>query len=100
MIVRDFDVINVARPPGKTDSPLIVNPNAVLSFAVAAQLLQPVARNCAESPQVARGVEHVELPKRRTFDGTELPTGFATKEPLGLAAPEGFDHTPFYYAAR
>jgi len=79
---------------------LVVDPNAVLSFGVAAQPLEAIARNRAERPEIARSVEHVELPKRRTFDRTKLPTGFAMKKPLGLVAPEGFDQTPVYCAER
>jgi hypothetical protein len=31
MVVRDFDVVGVALAPSKTDPPLVVDPNAVLS---------------------------------------------------------------------
>jgi hypothetical protein len=34
----------------------------------------------------------VELPEGRTFDSAEVPAGLATKESLGLVAPEGFNH--------
>jgi hypothetical protein len=92
MVVRDFDLVGVALAPGKTDSPLVVDPNAVLSLAVAAQPLQPVSRKHAENSKIIRCVEHGELPKRRAFDGAKLPTGLTTKEPLSLIASEGFDY--------
>jgi hypothetical protein len=92
MVVRDFDVVGVTLAPGKTDSPLVVDPNAVLSLAVPVQLLQPIAGKDAENSKIIRCVEHVELPKRRAFDGAKLPAGLPMKEPLGLIAPEGFDH--------
>jgi hypothetical protein len=87
-------VVSVALAPSKTDPPLVVDPNAVLSFAVAAQPLQPVAWKHAENSKIVRRVEHVELPKGRPFDGAKLATGLAMEESLSLIAPEGFDHSP------
>ena len=43
MVVDDFDVIGVAASPKKADPPLIVDPNAMLSFAISGKALQPVA---------------------------------------------------------
>ena len=36
MVVRDFNVVGVALLPGKTNPPLIVDPNTVLPLAVPA----------------------------------------------------------------
>jgi len=47
MIVRYLDVVGVAVAPAEADSPLIVDPDAVLTGAIATQLLQPIAwRQC------------------------------------------------------
>jgi len=43
-IIRDFHVVGVSFPPREADAPLIVDPNAVLSFAVSGQLLKPIRR--------------------------------------------------------
>jgi len=44
VVINDLDVVGVPVKPHKTHAPLIVDANAVLSSAVAAQSLQPVAR--------------------------------------------------------
>jgi hypothetical protein len=49
MIIDDLDIVSVALAPHETDSPLIVDPDAVLTLAVAAKLLQPVA---GRNPQI------------------------------------------------
>lgn len=43
MVIDDLDVIGVAVAPHKADSPLVIDPDAVLTLSVAVQGLQPVA---------------------------------------------------------
>ena len=43
VIIHDFNFVGVACPPFKTDPPLVIDSNAVLSFPVAVQFLQPVS---------------------------------------------------------
>jgi hypothetical protein len=35
MIVRDFNIKRIAIGPSKADTPLLVNPHAMLAFAIA-----------------------------------------------------------------
>jgi hypothetical protein len=44
MIVNNFHVVSISVVPMKADSPLIVDPNAVLTVPVAVKLLQSVSR--------------------------------------------------------
>jgi len=44
VIVDDFDVMRIAIAPAEADAPLAVDADAVLSFAIALQRFQPVAR--------------------------------------------------------
>ena len=44
MVVRDLDVPCFAIAPSETDTPLIVDPNAVLPASVAPQRLKTIAR--------------------------------------------------------
>jgi hypothetical protein len=44
MIVNNFHVVSISVVPMKADSPLIVDPNAVLAVPVAVKLLQSVSR--------------------------------------------------------
>ena len=48
MVVHDFDVNGITIHPDKTDSPLIVDPNTVLSYPVSMQCLQSVRRRYAQ----------------------------------------------------
>ena len=48
MVVHDFNINGIAIHPDKTDSPLIVDPNTVLSFSVTTQYLQSVRRRYAQ----------------------------------------------------
>jgi hypothetical protein len=45
MIIDDLDVFRRSFPPEETDSPLVVDPNAILPVPVAAQSLEPVSWN-------------------------------------------------------
>jgi hypothetical protein len=92
VVVRDFNVVSVARAPGKTNPPLIVNPNAVLPLAVSAEPFQEVTGQRRQDSQIVGRIEHIELPKSLALDSAELPAGLAMKEPLSLVAPEGLDH--------
>jgi hypothetical protein len=46
VVIGDFDVVGIAIFPVKTDSPLIVNSDAVLAFPIAMQPFQAIAWNC------------------------------------------------------
>jgi hypothetical protein len=47
MIIGDFYVINIALPPLKADSPLIVDADAILARSISMELLQAVRRRAA-----------------------------------------------------
>jgi len=51
--------------PGKADSVLIVDPDAVLSLAVSPQAFQPIAGRDEKIRQGARAVEGKQAPPRR-----------------------------------
>jgi hypothetical protein len=40
MIINDFHLVAMSIAPNKTDSPLLVDPNRVPSFAIASQCFQ------------------------------------------------------------
>ena len=51
MVVRDFDVVDVAFLPPEADPPLLVDADAVLTFAIPFELLQSVSRRYSEIVQ-------------------------------------------------
>ncbi|ROM72172.1 hypothetical protein BK654_22645 [Pseudomonas brassicacearum] len=61
MIIYDFYIFGAVGAPDKTDPVLTVNPDAVLAFPVAIQLLQPVSRRRAQVVEIDRSIEHAQL---------------------------------------
>jgi len=56
MLVDNLTVINVSLAPPKADSPLVVNANATLAFAISRKLLQVVARRNSKIVERFRSV--------------------------------------------
>jgi len=94
MVVEDFHVLGRAFPPDKADPPLVVDPDAVLTPAVAFQGFQPVPRRHLEILKGLGRVDHLQLPARNRFNRPEPPDGLPLKQPLGVLAAEGADHRP------
>ncbi len=66
MIVHNFYVIGVPLEPDKTETPLIIDPNTVLSLPLATQCFQAITRRCRE---VAQFRCIVQLPKLASGNG-------------------------------
>ena len=92
VVVRDFNVVGIALLPGKTNPPLIVDPNTSIALAVPAR---PVPGGCRgalrESADRWRHRAYRELPKSGALDGAELPAGLAMKEPSPQSRPDRKD---------
>ena len=94
MVVDKFNVLRMAVDPRKTNAPLIVHPNTVLSRAIPAESLQSVARRKAEIVQSHRRVDVAQLPqhhaakiRRVTPDRLPLP------QAPGVTIGEAPDHS-------
>ena len=61
MVIGNFDVKRVGVNPTETDSPLIVDANAVLTLSIAAQRFEPVAGYGPQVGQRSRRLQLVEL---------------------------------------
>jgi hypothetical protein len=72
MVVCYFNVIGISVFPMKADSPLIVDPDTMLPFAVALQGFEPVAWRNPEVLQMPSLVKVQELASRNAFDRTKL----------------------------
>jgi len=46
MIIDDFNIVCISFSPNKTESPLLVDPDTVLPFAITVQRFQAVAGRC------------------------------------------------------
>jgi len=93
VIVDDLNVVRVAVRPPKADAPLIVDPDAVLSGTIAAELLEPIARGHSQILELDRGVDEAKLPEHHTPKvGREAADRLAFPEPFGVAVSEAPNH--------
>jgi hypothetical protein len=68
MKIHNFDLMGVTVAPHKTDPPLIIDADAVLTSTIAMEHFQPLAGRRTQVRQLDRGIEHVELPQGRALD--------------------------------
>jgi len=68
VIIHDLYVMRVAFSPSKTNAPLVIDPDAVLSRAVAGKGLQSVARRDPQRNQIRRRINHPLFPQGRSLN--------------------------------
>jgi len=93
MIIDDLDAFRRAFALDEADSPLILDPDAMLTLPVATQSLKPVSWNCRHVLQHLGVVQHPKLPACHGSNAAESAALLAVKELLGLLAAEGSYHT-------
>ena len=97
MVVHDFNTLRTEPRPDKADSPLVVDPDAVLPVPIATQRLQSVAR---WRGQIAEHLRIVQLPQLALGDALPVRPDAsgepAVKQGLGIAIGEGADHADHY----
>jgi hypothetical protein len=92
MIVHDLDVFCTRRCPSKTDSPLVVDANAVLALSVGLQRFEVIAWRY---PQVVQSACDLQLPEfapgHDRYVG-EPPAPLAGCQGFGITAAKRPDH--------
>jgi hypothetical protein len=83
VVIHDLDVERIVLGLGETHAPLIVDPDALLSRALALELLEPVAGWDTEVLERAGAVQHHQFPSRRSFDRSQPWNLEVVKEVLG-----------------
>src|SRR3546814_11640425 len=93
MIVGYFDIVGMSARPAKANAVPVINPNRVLTFSIALQLLQLVARRRLQVMKAGRRLDHEKLAPGNTLEAAPAPvaTG-ATEEGLCLPVAKGLDH--------
>jgi len=61
VVVRDFDFIGVSSFPAKTDTVLVIDPDAVLTFPAPTKPFEPVSRRNPEFAKFAHSIKLVQL---------------------------------------
>jgi len=98
MIIDDFNEFRATIAPLETDTPLIIDPDAVLTATIALQRLQSIARRQPQIAQVSRRVKISELPPR-DFDqiGRKAFRALTLEDGFRQCVPESSDHASMYH---
>lgn len=93
VVIDDLDVVRVTVTPPEADSPLGIDPKAVLAPPIAAQRLELVGRRNRQVLQISRGIDLLQLHQRASLNfARQSPGVLAAPNLLGFLATEGFDH--------
>ena len=93
MIVDDLDVPGFAIAPHKANSPLIVNANADLTFAVAVQSLQTITGRHTQIVELLRRVNRKQLRAGPPLNlRRQIADGVPSKDRCCAFVAKAFDH--------
>jgi hypothetical protein len=92
MVVHDLDVVRVTFAPGKTDAPLIVDANTMLTGSLTAQRFEPVPRRGSHIPQFRGAIELPKFPPRNLFNRLKAFAAPTVEQRLCLLAVKRLDH--------
>ena len=93
MIIHDFDLFRMTLPPYKADSPLVIDPQTMLSLAIPFQGFQPIGRGKTQILQVNSGVECVESHECSLLNVVwELPHELALEDFLRISIAKRANH--------
>ncbi len=96
MIVHYLDVMRLAVTPDEANSPLVVDPNAVLTRSISLKRLDAVARRNAKVLQPPGGVKIEQFASGHAFDSLKPEHGLVLEQRLGVAALKRSDQDPLY----
>ena len=86
MVIDDFHIVRIAVLPTETDTPLIVDPDAVLAVPIAGEVLQPITGQPRQVTQGGGAVELIELPYGGPGNGLKAPAEPPLEDLLGPSA--------------
>jgi hypothetical protein len=93
VVIHNLNALRFAIGPPKANTPLVIDPNAVLPGAVAGEFLQSVPRRGGQVAQVLGSVQVQQLSPRRPLNGRrEFARPLPAKDFLGFGVSKGFDH--------
>ncbi len=101
MIIDYLHDVCIPTFPAKTDSPLVVDANAVLSRSITCQLLEAISGRHAQVVERSGRVKLGKLAQRDAVNGLrQLPDWLPVEEALGILVPEAADHELYINATR
>jgi hypothetical protein len=100
MIINNLNIVRISVLPFETDSPLIVNANAMLSFSVPRQSFKIVSRRGFKVLNCGTPIQHPELSKCDLLNIVWQLFGKLPMEYLfSFTALEAFNHDVLSYNA-
>jgi hypothetical protein len=93
VVVHNLDVKRIGFDPSKTNSPLIVDPNAVLPQPIAGESLKAIPGNGPKIGERRRCMNLIQLSLNHSGNRLVLPAEFASEDLLGLFIPKGPNHS-------
>ena len=89
---RDFGIFGMSSLKDEANAVLVIDPDAVLAFPVAAQCFQAVARRDQQIGDGLSGVQRSQTAQGHGLDMSELFDALPAKKALGLLASEAPNH--------
>jgi len=91
VIIDNFYVAGVSVRPYETQSVLQIDPDRMLTLAVAGQRLKRITHS-SQVAQGFRGMEHDQFSESRALDSGELPAVLFREDLFGFRTAERNDH--------
>jgi hypothetical protein len=92
VIVHDLNFVSIPLAPNEAQTPLVVNPNAILSLSVAMQYFQAISGRRCQIAQFRGAVQLPELAPRDALDSLKAASRLPAMKSLGFRAAERLDH--------
>jgi hypothetical protein len=92
VIVHDLNFVSIPLAPNEAKTPLVVNPNAVLSLSAAMQSFQAISGGRCQIAQFRGAVQLPELAPRDALDSLKAAARLPAVKSLGFRAAERLDH--------
>jgi hypothetical protein len=92
VVVDDLDVVSAVRLPDKTDAPLVVHTNAVLTFALTLQRLEPVSWRDSQTSQLGSRMKLQQFSSCGSFDVPESSDRPTVEQSFGFGTGERANH--------
>jgi len=92
VVIDDFDFIGIAISPFKTDSPLIVDADAVLTLSASTKSFEPISRRVEEIGQVRGSMQHQKFAICDLLDIGKAPVMPPLENGFGIFIPKRTDH--------
>ena len=100
MVVDYLDIFRACRSPAEANTVLIIHPDAVLPFSVAAERLQPISRRDTEILDRGRNLQLSQLPTGDRLYVYKSIDPLAARKRLSVGALERNDHVEKHNASR